>query len=109
MLGAETQEDPPSTFNVKVLDGATVVHFLFNTIITPLNDYACGVFVPHSMKHLETFKGLQLIRNGTSTATIEIVVLLGEGVLVPSHQFLVYKNQYIDMQFLPSCYKNTRR
>jgi hypothetical protein len=54
VLIQKTQQEPPNTFDVKVLDGAAVVHFLSTTNIITFDEYASGIFVLHIMKHLES-------------------------------------------------------
>ncbi|KAG0710652.1 hypothetical protein GWK47_022350 [Chionoecetes opilio] len=54
ILAQKTQEEPSGSFDVRVLDGAAVVHLLPVTGITTFDDYASGVFVPHIMRQLET-------------------------------------------------------
>ena len=48
-----TQKEDPTYFDVKVLDGAAVVHFLPTNGITTFDDYANSVFIPCIMKNLE--------------------------------------------------------
>ncbi|KAI9529079.1 hypothetical protein NQZ68_013386 [Dissostichus eleginoides] len=54
ILTQKTQQEPPGTFDVKVLDGAAVVYFLSTTNITTFDEYASCVFGPHIMKLLKT-------------------------------------------------------
>ena len=71
MLAQKTQKEPPSTFDVKVLDGAAVVHFLSTTNITTFDEYANGVFVPHIMKHFETSKRVDMVWDTYITSSIK--------------------------------------
>ena len=43
ILAQKTHQEPPGTFDVKVFDGAAVVHFLYTTNIITFNEYASGV------------------------------------------------------------------
>ena len=61
VLAQKTQPEPPATFDVKVLDGAAVVHFLSPTNITTFEEYASCVFIPHIMKHLWTSKRVDVV------------------------------------------------
>ena len=54
ILAQKTQEEPSGSFDVRVLDGAAVVHLLPVTGITTFDDYASGVFIPYIMRQLET-------------------------------------------------------
>jgi hypothetical protein len=56
VLTQKTQREPPNTFDVKILDGAAVVHFRPTTNIITFDEYASGVLVPRIMKHLESSK-----------------------------------------------------
>ena len=51
-----TQKDVPDSFDVKILDGAAVVHFLPTNSITTFDDYANTVFIPYMyiVKNLES-------------------------------------------------------
>ena len=44
MLAQKIQQEPPGTFDVKVFDGAAVVHFLSTTNMTTFNEYASGSY-----------------------------------------------------------------
>ncbi len=61
VLIQETQTEPPVLFDVKILDGAAVVHFLSTTGITTFNDYASSVFTPHIMKNLDSSKRVDVV------------------------------------------------
>ena len=53
LLGQKTQNELPVSFDVKILDGAAVVHFLSTTSITTFND---SVFILQFMKNLDCSK-----------------------------------------------------
>ena len=49
------------SFDINILDGAAVVHFLSTTSISTFNDYAGSVFIPHIMKKLESSKRVDVV------------------------------------------------
>ena len=57
----DSQVDPPSFFDAKILDGAAVVHFLPVTNATTFDDYANKVFVPHIIKQLESCRRVDVV------------------------------------------------
>ena len=71
VLAQKTQQEPPRTFDVKVLDDADVVHFLSTTNIATFDEYASGVFVSHIMKHLETSKRVDVVWDTYITSSIK--------------------------------------
>ena len=60
-----------NTFDVKVLDGAAVVHSLSTTSITTFDQYASSVFIPHIMKHLETSARVDVVWDTYLTSSIK--------------------------------------
>ena len=56
ILTKDTQNDLPDFIDVKLLDGAAVVHLLPTTNIVTFDEYADQVFVPHILKQLENSK-----------------------------------------------------
>ena len=50
ILIQDTQNDPPNFIDVKLLDGAVVVHLLSTTNVATFDEYADNVFIPHSLK-----------------------------------------------------------
>ena len=54
ILIQRTENEPPTSFDVKVLDGAAIVHLLPITNTVTFKEYACDVFIPHIKKHLDT-------------------------------------------------------
>ena len=60
ILVQDTKKDPPDSFDVKLLDGAAVVHFLPCTNIVTFDKYAERVFVPDIMKQLEHSKRIDV-------------------------------------------------
>ena len=65
------QTEPPVSFDVNILDGAAVVHFLSTTSISTLNDYAGSVFIPHIMKKLESSKRVDVVWDTYITDSIK--------------------------------------
>lgn len=61
LLAPKTPEEPSSPFDVRVLDGAAVVHLLPVTGITTFDDYASGVFLPYITKQLQTSKRVDVV------------------------------------------------
>jgi len=56
VLPTETEMEPPVTFDVKVLDGAVIVHLLSTNGVSTFDNYASQVFIPYINKQLETSK-----------------------------------------------------
>ena len=54
VLTKNMQDEPAAALDVKVLDGAAVVHLLPITNVTTFDEYASDVFVPHLMTQLNT-------------------------------------------------------
>ena len=71
VLAQKTQKEPPSTVDVKVYDGAAVMHFLSTTNITTFDEFVSGVFVPHIMKHFETSKRVDMVWDTYITSSIK--------------------------------------
>lgn len=61
ILVKDKQNDPPGSIDVKLLDGAAVVHLLPTTNVVTFDEYADQVFVPHIMKQLETSKRVDVV------------------------------------------------
>ena len=66
-----TQKEVSVSFDVKILDGATVVHFLPTNSITTFNDYASSVFIPYIVKHLESSKRVDAVWDTYITSSIK--------------------------------------
>ena len=49
ILVKDTQNDPPDFVDVKLLDGAAVVHFLHTANVLTFDQYADQVFLPYVM------------------------------------------------------------
>ena len=58
ILTKDTQNNP---IDVKLLDGAAVVHFLPTASIVTFDEYARQVFVPHIRKQLENSKRIDIV------------------------------------------------
>ena len=71
ILAQKTHQEPPGIVDVKVFDGAAVVHFLPTTNITTLNEYASGVFFPHIMNQLETSERADVVWDTYITSSIK--------------------------------------
>ena len=61
VLVQKIQTEPLFSFDVNILDGAAVVHFLSTTSISTFNDYAGRVFIPHIMKKMESSKRVDVV------------------------------------------------
>ena len=53
ILVSDVQNEPPSFVDVKLLDGAAVVHLLPTTNVVIFDEYADQMFLPHIVKQLE--------------------------------------------------------
>ena len=61
ILTQDNQNSLPHSIDVKLLDGAAVVHLLPTTGIVTFNEYADEVFIPHIMKQLENSKRVDIV------------------------------------------------
>ena len=61
ILTKDTQNNPPDFIDVKLLDGAAVVHFLPTAGIVTFDEYARQIFVPHIRKQLENPKRIDIV------------------------------------------------
>ena len=61
ILTKDTQNNPPDFIDVKLLDGAAVVHFLPTAGIVTFDEYARQVFIPHIRKQLENSKRIDIV------------------------------------------------
>ena len=66
-----TQKDVPASFDLKILDGAAVVHFLTTNSITTFDDYANSVFIPYIVKNLEFSKRVDMVWDTYITSSIK--------------------------------------
>ena len=57
---AEEEINPPNCFDVKVLDGAAVVHLLSTTDVT-FDEYADRVFIPPIIKQLQNSRRVDVV------------------------------------------------
>lgn len=64
-------EEPPSWFDVKVLDGAAIVHLLPTTNATTFEDYANAAFIPHINQNLRTCKRVDVVWDTYISNSIE--------------------------------------
>lgn len=60
-LETANETEPPSTFDVKVLDGTAVLHFLPTAGIATFRDYARKVFLPFLRNQLNSAKHLDMV------------------------------------------------
>ncbi|KAJ8043846.1 hypothetical protein HOLleu_11123 [Holothuria leucospilota] len=60
-LEQTNQNDPPSSFDVKVLDGAAVVHLLSTNNVSTFDEYADKVFVPYIKAQLDNSKRVDVV------------------------------------------------
>ena len=58
---AEEETNPPNCFDVKVLDGAAVVHLLSTTDVVTFDEYADRVFIPHIIKQLQNSRRVDAV------------------------------------------------
>ena len=49
----ESQQDPPSSFDAMVYDGAALVHLLSTKQVATFEECASSVFLPHIKRQLE--------------------------------------------------------
>ena len=61
ILANDGLSDPPDTVDVKLFDGAAVVHFLSTANAVTFDDYADQIFVPYLMKQLQNAKRVDVI------------------------------------------------
>ena len=71
VLPIETDNDPPVVFDVKVLDGAAIVHFLSTTCISTFNEYAGNVFMPYIKKQLEASTRVDVVWDTYITCSLK--------------------------------------
>ena len=55
------QKESPTFLDVRILDGAVVVHMLSPTNVTTFNDYSNGVFIPHILKLLKSCRRVDVV------------------------------------------------
>ena len=61
ILMKDIQNDSPNCIDVKLLDGAAVVHLLPTSNVMTFDEYADVVFVPHIMKQLENSRRVDVV------------------------------------------------
>ncbi len=57
----DIQNYPPDSVDVKLLDGAAVVHFLNTANVLTFDQYADQVFLPYVMKQLESSRRVDVV------------------------------------------------
>ena len=68
ILTKDIQNDRPNCIDVKLLDGAAVVHMLPTSNVMTFDEYADVVFVPHIMKKLENSRRVDVVWSHISPA-----------------------------------------
>ena len=58
---AEEETNPPNCFNVKVLDGAALVHLLSTTDVVTFDEYADRVFIPPIIQQLQNSRRVDVV------------------------------------------------
>ena len=71
VLPAEAEKEAPEAFDVKVLDGAAIVHLLPTNGVSTFNDYASNVFIPYIKKQLETSRRVDVVWDTYVTCSIK--------------------------------------
>ena len=61
ILASYTDADPPDALDVKLLDGACVVHYLSTAGTATFDSYADDVFIPHILKQLENCNRIDIV------------------------------------------------
>jgi len=61
ILVNDVQYELPSFVDVKLLDGAAVVHLLPSTSAVTFNEYADQIFLPHTAKQLESCTRIDVV------------------------------------------------
>ena len=61
MLAQDKHEDPPEDLDVKLLDGAAVVHLLPTTNMVTFDQYANQVFIPYILRQVENCKRFDVV------------------------------------------------
>lgn len=67
----EGKQEPPAWFDVKILDGAAIVHLLPTTNVDTFDEYSNTVFIPHIKKHLHTSKRVDVVWDAYITSSIK--------------------------------------
>ena len=65
------QKEPPPFLDVRILDGAAVVHVLSPTNVTTFNDYANGVFILHILKLLKSYRRVDVVWDSYIASSIK--------------------------------------
>ena len=71
VLSAEAEKEAPVAFDVKVLDGAAIVHLLSTNGVSTFDDYASDVFIPYIKKQIETSKRVDVVWDTYVTCSIK--------------------------------------
>ena len=71
ILAMQTEGEPPASLDVKVFDGAAVVHMLPVTNIKTFNDYAANIFIPHIMRLLQFCRRVDIVWDTYLPSTIK--------------------------------------
>lgn len=57
----ESKDNPPDSFDAKLLHGAAIVHLLSTAGVGNFDEYMDRVFIPYLIKHLETCQRIDII------------------------------------------------
>ena len=71
VLPAEAEKEAPVAFDVKVLDGAAIVHLLSTNGVSTFDDYASDVFIPYIKNQIETSKRVDVVWDTYVTCSIK--------------------------------------
>ena len=71
VLVQDTHDDPPEFVDVKLLNGAAVVHLLPVTAAKTFDEYADQIFVPYIVKHLESCKRLDIVWDSYISSSVK--------------------------------------
>ena len=58
---SEAEKESPVSFDVKILDGAVIVHLLSPANATTFDDYANNVFIPYVKRQLDTSRRVDVV------------------------------------------------
>lgn len=78
-LSVPQSEEPPLTFDCKVIDGGVLVHALPTASATTFDDYADRIFMPHLLKELQTCTRLDVVWDSYLCDSIKAVTRAKRG------------------------------
>ena len=68
---SQAEKELPTSFDVKVLDGAAIVYLLSPTNATTFDEYASNVFIPYIKKQLDTSERIDVVWDTYVTNSIK--------------------------------------